>query len=106
MRTSTHGRSTSWTMSLARWVPRSREAMTPEAEVARILVADADPALRGLLAEWLAEEGCRVVDDDPDLIVVDLPLSKPAGTTLVRDRKSVVEGKSVDLGGRRIIKKK
>src|SRR3712207_9438046 len=25
---------------------------------------------------------------------------------LVRDRKSVVEGKSVDLGGRRIIKKK
>jgi CheY-like chemotaxis protein len=67
--------------------------MTPEAEVARILVADADPALRGLLAEWLAEEGCRVVDDDPDLIVVDLPLSKPAGTTLVRQLATRHPGK-------------
>src|SRR5260370_39569108 len=33
---------------------------------------------------------------------VDLQLGAPAGV----DRKSVVEGKSVDLGGRRIIKKK
>jgi len=80
-------------MSLARWVPRSREAMTPEAEVARILVADADSALRGLLEEWLAEEGCRVVDDAPDLIVVDLPLSKPAGTTRVKQLASRHPGK-------------
>src|SRR2546430_14549163 len=30
----------------------------------------------------------------------------PASTEIFLDRKSVVEGKSVDLGGRRIIKKK
>jgi len=57
--------------------------MTPEAEVARILVVDADPALCGLLEEWLAEEGCRVVDHDPDLVVVDLPRPKQAGAALV-----------------------
>lgn len=58
--------------------------MTPEAEVARILVVDADPALYGLLEEWLAEEGCRVVDHEPDLVLLDLPLSREAGAGLVR----------------------
>jgi len=57
--------------------------MTPEAEVARILVVDADPALYGLLEEWLAEEGCRVVDQDPDLVLVDLPRPKQAGVELL-----------------------
>src|SRR5437879_9301145 len=32
--------------------------------------------------------------------------SRTAGSPTARDRKSVVQGKSVDLGGRRIIKKK
>ena len=41
-----------------------------------------------------------------------IPFNKPfmtgrwAVSRTLRDRKSVVEGKSVDLGGRRIIKKK
>src|SRR2546430_14272834 len=34
------------------------------------------------------------------------PAPKAFGATTEGDRKSVVEGKSVDLGGRRIIKKK
>jgi len=57
--------------------------MTPEAEVARILVVDADPALYGLLEEWLAEEGVRLVDHDPDLVVVDLPRPKQEGANLI-----------------------
>jgi CheY-like chemotaxis protein len=58
--------------------------MTPEPEVARVLVVDADPALNGLLEEWLSEEGCRVVQQDPDLILVDLPLPRQTGANLVR----------------------
>ena len=72
-------------MSLARCVPRSREAMTPQAEAARILVVDADPALFGLLEEWLAEEGFRLVDEDPDLVVVDLPRRKHEGVNRVNE---------------------
>ena len=71
--------------------------MTPEAEVTGIVVAGADPALRGLLEEWLAEEGFRVIDDDPalvaHLVLVDLPLSKPAGATLVRELAARHPGK-------------
>lgn len=69
------------------WAPcarLSREAMTPGAELARVLVVDADPALYGLLEEWLAEEGCRMVDRDPDVVVVDLPWPKQAGANLVK----------------------
>ena len=67
--------------------------MTPEAEVARILIVDADPALSGLLEEWLAEEGCRVVDHDPDLVAIDLPLSKAAGVKLVSELAARHPGK-------------
>jgi CheY-like chemotaxis protein len=67
--------------------------MTPEAEVARILVTGADKALGGLLEEWLAEEGCRVVDHDPDLVIVDLPLSKEAGARLLREHAARHAGK-------------
>ena len=52
--------------------------MTPEAEVARIRVVDADPALHGLLEEWLADAGCRIVADDPQMILVDLHLPRHA----------------------------
>lgn len=67
--------------------------MTPGAEVARILVVDADPALCGLLDEWLAEEGFRVVDHDPDLVVVDLPLSRLAGANVLRELAARHPGK-------------
>jgi CheY-like chemotaxis protein len=53
--------------------------MTPEAEVAHILVADADSALCALLVEWLDEAGCRVVDEHPDVILVDVPLPRQGG---------------------------
>ena len=59
--------------------------MTPEAEVARILVVDADPALYGLLEEWLAEEGFRLVDHNPDLVVVDLPRRKHEGAKRISE---------------------
>src|SRR5262245_66680372 len=39
----------------------------------RILVVDADPALRGLLEEWLEPQGFRGVrSGDADLVVVDI----------------------------------
>src|SRR5262249_38927130 len=81
---STHGRSMRLTTSWGRCAPYSRRAMTQEAEVARILVVDADPALSGLLEEWLAEAGCRVVDHDPDLLLIDLPRPRQAGSELVK----------------------
>ena len=39
-------------------------------------------------------------------IVIDLYIQQLWWVHLLKDRKSVVQGKSVDLGGRRIIKKK
>jgi CheY-like chemotaxis protein len=58
--------------------------MTPEAEVARVLVLDADPALAGLLEEWLADAGCRIVEHDPQVVLVDLPLPRQAGADAAR----------------------
>jgi DNA-binding response OmpR family regulator len=54
----------------------------------RILIVDADPALLGLLEEWLEGQGCRVVADeagedlarnDYDLVVVDVPFARHLG---------------------------
>ena len=59
--------------------------MTRAADSApRVLVVDADPALLGLLEEWLAERGCRVFDEDSveagandfDLAIVDVPFPR------------------------------
>jgi CheY-like chemotaxis protein len=54
----------------------------------RVLVADADPALFGLLEEWLAACGCRVASswsgarDGCDLILVDVPFPRHDGQTV------------------------
>ena len=40
------------------------------------------------------------------VIINDVNIQHPSAKRLLEDRKSVVQGKSVDLGGRRIIKKK
>jgi CheY-like chemotaxis protein len=58
--------------------------MTPEAEVARIRIVDADSALQGLLEEWLAEEGCRIVEEAPDLVIVDLARPRRGASEVVR----------------------
>jgi CheY-like chemotaxis protein len=57
----------------------------------RILVVDADPALLGLLEEWLGEQGCLVVAEggDPqhdgfDLAVVDIPFPRQGGTNVLK----------------------
>jgi DNA-binding response OmpR family regulator len=41
--------------------------------MARVLLVDADPALRGLIEEWLADEDWQLVEERPDLVLVDLP---------------------------------
>jgi DNA-binding response OmpR family regulator len=53
-----------------------------------VLVVDADAALLDLLEDWLRPHGCIVVhertgegamSDDITLVIVDLPLARPAG---------------------------
>lgn len=39
----------------------------------RVLLVDADQALRGLIEEWLADEGWSLVDQQPDVVLLDLP---------------------------------
>jgi hypothetical protein len=39
----------------------------------KVLLADADPALAELLEDWLSAEDCAVVEERPDLVLVDLP---------------------------------
>ena len=80
------------------WAPCARpspEAMTPEAEVARILVVDTDPALQGLLEEWLSDLGCRVVSDEPQLIVVDLHQPRQRGGDAVKQLRARYPGTAV-----------
>ena len=53
----------------------------------RILLVDADPALHGLLEEWLAAQGCTVEQapsgatarEGFDLIVIDVPFPRQSG---------------------------
>lgn len=42
----------------------------------RVLVFDADPALAELLEDWLAAEGCRMVEERPDMVLVDVPFPR------------------------------
>ena len=59
----------------------------------RVLVVDADPALAGLLEEWLAADGCSVVDEQAaidsagnrfDLVVVDVPFPRQGGLSVLK----------------------
>src|SRR3712207_9498584 len=66
------------------------------------------PILRRCHRRRIVEDG---VDQDrggaeADMCDVDAQHDRAAGIRFGQDRKSVGEGKSVDLGGRRIIKKK
>lgn len=42
----------------------------------RVLLLHADPALRDLIDEWLAQQGHTLVDERPDLVLVDLPFAR------------------------------
>ncbi len=71
------------------------EAQGRAAPHARVLIVDADPALFGLLQEWLGECGCAAVeeragaprnpgnDDRFDLVVVDVPFPRQGGVERV-----------------------
>ena len=50
----------------------------------RILLVDGDAALRGLIEEWLADEEFTLVDERPDLVLVDLPWPRDDGASAVR----------------------
>jgi len=59
----------------------------------RALVVDADPALLGLLEEWLGAQGCSVegegssgetLPDGFDLVVVDVPSPRQGGMELLK----------------------
>jgi len=59
----------------------------------RALVVDAEPALLGLLAEWLEEQGCSVAAEGSDahaacgrfdFIVLDVPFARTEGLEHVR----------------------
>src|SRR5256885_14677544 len=94
----------------------------------KILIVDAHPPSAQYLCQGLCQDGFNVdvVHDGLQgrnlalsraysLLVLDLDLPGQSGRAVLQtllqagdtpDRKSVVEGKRVDLGGRRIIKKK
>lgn len=57
---------------------------TPAA--ATVLLLDTDPALRGLVSEWLTEGGYQVRDEAarPDLIVVDVPFPRRGDSDRLR----------------------
>ena len=48
-----------------------------------ILIVDADPALSELLAEWLGADGCNIVQEEPDLILVDVPSPRNGATEVL-----------------------
>ena len=54
--------------------------------MAEILLVDADPALRGLLEEWLHPHGHRVVESGgaADLVVVDIPYPRRDGLEVLQ----------------------
>jgi DNA-binding response OmpR family regulator len=72
------------------------DAVVPAARAAaptRILVVDDDPALVGLLDEWLAAHGCSVVQEGShaqgagdrfDLVIVDVAFPRQNGLSLLQ----------------------
>jgi DNA-binding response OmpR family regulator len=50
----------------------------------RVLLVDADPALRGLIEEWLADADWQLVDERPDVLLVDLPGPREGCSSLLR----------------------
>src|SRR6266404_4312564 len=67
--------------------------------------ASLSPATQALLISALLRDPWEA-DWAPGPVIAALGYTAMTSSRAIRDRKSVVKGKSVDLGGRRIIKKK
>ena len=52
--------------------------------MARVLLVEADAALRGLIEEWLADEDWQLVEERPDVVLVDLPTPRDNGGAAVK----------------------
>ena len=59
-------------------------AATTRVPPVRVLLVEADPALTELLEEWLGAEGCAMVQERPDLVLVDLPFLRSSRLELLR----------------------
>jgi len=66
------------------WVCCATAAPGTMSASTRVLLVEADPALTELLEEWLADQGCRVVQERPDLVLVDLPFPRERGLARLR----------------------
>lgn len=85
-------------MATANDQPAESTGISPAGEVRsaaaaprRVLVIDSDPALFGLLQQWLGECGCIAVDasaarkeDRFDLVIVDIPFPRQGGVELAK----------------------
>ena len=50
----------------------------------KVLLVEADPALRGLVEEWLAGEEWDLVQEQPDVVLLDLPGPRENSSAVVR----------------------
>ena len=50
----------------------------------RVLLVEADPALRGLVEEWLSDDDWTMVEEHPDVVLVDLPAPREQGPSVIR----------------------
>jgi len=50
----------------------------------RVQVRVADPAVAGLIGEWLTAADFRTIAEDADLLIVDVPYPRNAGERLAR----------------------
>lgn len=52
---------------------------------ARVRIVDADPALAGLLEQWLGELPCRIASEGAaDLVIVDIPFPRQGRAEVLR----------------------
>ena len=73
----------------------------PDAIMSHIIIIEKDQLMRGLLAEWLSDEGYRVSTRDgsratmagtPDLVIVDVYMPRHIGGTKMRALQSAFAG--------------
>ena len=50
----------------------------------KVLLVEADPALRGLVEEWLSDDDWTIVEAHPDVVLVDLPAPREQGPGVIK----------------------